>query len=160
MDLSYEQLKELASGGASIHVHLDGGASGGPPPDNGGGDDPDDPDDPGDQPQWIISSRATKGPRLYSPYQRSGTEPDPGGGLRIMLQTNNKKVPPKPLILQATDKMLVIDGPTKYATEAGLMDFYHVMSFRDEAVFAVKWLKVAPPEAHIFWVRTDQVQDV
>lgn len=155
MDLSYEQLLELSEKGANIHVHLGGEAGGGPPPDNGNGDPP-----PGDEPQWIVSSREGKGPRLYSAYQRSGTEPDPGGGKRIMLQTSNKNG--KALMLQATDKMLVIDGPTQYATEAGLFDFYHVTSFRDEAAFAAKWLRdgVQLPEMHIFWVRRDQVKDV
>ena len=164
MDLTYEQLLELSERGANIHVYL-GEAMlppDDPPPDNG--DDPPDngDDDPPDDPaQYVISSRAGKiGPRLYSPYQRNGIEPDPGGGLRIMLQTNNKNG--KALMLQETDEMIVI-GEGRYATEAGHMDFYHVANFRDWKGYTAKWLRpdVEPlPEVYIFWVRKDQVKDV
>jgi hypothetical protein len=153
MNLTYEQLLELSAKGANIHVHLGGGAGGEPPPDNGDGPPPDDPA------QYVISSRTGKGPRLYSPYQRNGKEPDRGGGLRIMLQTNNKNG--KALTLQETDEMIVI-SEGKYATEAGHMDFYHVANFRDWGGFTGKWLNIGivPPETFIFWVRKDQVRDV
>lgn len=82
MELTYEQLKELAGKGANIHVHLGGGTDGETPPDNGG--------DP--PPSTVVYGKGNgvkNQLKLWTPFNHNG-----------VLQ-ENKSEPPRLIMIEA-----------------------------------------------------------
>lgn len=158
MELTYEQLKELAGGGASIHVHLGGAPSSDPPPDNGG--------DP--PPSTVVYGKGNgvkKQLKLWTPFNHNG-----------VLQENNSE-PPRLIMIEAenidngknldilnSDEFIIhnykeggvdnADSGSKYSA------FWGITRFRNEDKYGLLHLRYDARYSAIkpmFWVPKDLV---